>query len=201
MNAYVKSVVENNEVIKFDRNYFYKKARYDTCDVLEAESLNIEEIENISDLEHKLYEYMKNQDIELLTSEQKYTTSLVNYGFYKAINLETYLLKKDKALERLFSLSHEIGHFLDAKFNHYNDDIGFNNCYEKNMETMELVAWSYAWKVLEALGCTYKYEFMALASECLDSYTENKTKTAYGLMNMDEIVKNYEEVTKKIYNK
>lgn len=201
MTAYVKSVLENKEIVTLEHDANYFGIHENVLDELEADLLSLEEIENVSNMEQKLYAYLKNQDVMLLSGNIEYTTALVNFPEYKAINLERYLLKREKSTERLFSLSHEIGHYLDMKFNHNGDAINFQSCYEVNCEVMELVAWAYGWKILEALGCTLKGKFDRLAFECLSSYTKSKQKALYSLMNIEEIVSDYENKIKKEYEK
>ena len=197
MTAYVKSVVENSEIVNPIIDSYYLELQGETLHELEATFLSIEDIENVSTIEHKLYAYINNQGLELLTSDLEYTTALINYPCYQAINLETNLLSEEKADERLFSLAHELGHYLDVKFNHNGNAMSFNEWYKDNTEIMELVAWAYGWKVLEALGCTKKSEFLFLAYNCLHTYTGSYQKVLFGLKNIDKIVSNYEEKVKQ----
>ena len=197
MTVYVKSVVENSEVVNPTIDSYYLELQGQTLYELEATFLNVEDIENVSDIESKLYAYIQNQGLELLTSDLEYTTALINYPCYQAINLETDLLSEEKSDERLFSLAHELGHYLDVKFNHKGSAISFNEWYRENVHIMELVAWAYGWKVLEALGCTKKSEFFVLAYKCLRTYTRSNKDALNGLKNMDKIVSNYEQKVKK----
>ena len=57
MTVYVKSVLENDEVVKLNHDNFYNIVHCDVCEELEADTLSLEEIENISNIEHKLYAY------------------------------------------------------------------------------------------------------------------------------------------------
>lgn len=196
-NKAVKSVLENNELIELVKDDYYFELQENVFMEIEATFLDIEEIGNVSTMEHKIYAYLKKQGLELLKSEMKYTTALVNYPCYKAINLETSLLRKENANERLFSLAHELGHYLDVKFNHSNDALCFNIYYNDNMRVMEAVAWAYGWKVLEALGCTLKDEYFKTACECLDTYIRNMDKTIKVLTHIDLVVEKYENMLKE----
>lgn len=193
----INSVVENKEVVSIERDNDYKFNKFLLKSELNASDLSLCDIENISDIEMKLYEYIENQGLELTSGNEEFTTSFISHPIYKGINIEGYLLKAEKSNERLFSLAHEIGHFLDLKFNHNNDADLFCMWYEENCIAMEVVAWKYGWKVLESLGCDLKIDYVSLAVDCLSSYTESTEKAINMLMKSNDIVKEYENKCKE----
>ena len=201
MNAYVNDVLNNTEKVELVKNGKYYATKNNVQNELMAKNANMKDIENLSDIEKVIFEYLEKQDIEILVSIPKYTTCLVNYPHYKAIALEQYLLQSENAIERVISLSHELGHYLDVKFNHMNDAERFNLVYNDsndNMITMELVAWIYGYKVLKALGFTEMKKFRELILECLSSYTRSMEKTVAIIKNSNEIVAEYEKECKKV---
>ena len=197
MTAYVKSVIENTEVVNVLKDVEYMEAREEIFYDLEADVLSLEEIENMSHIEHKIYAYMERQGLELIASDQKYSTALVNHPCYNAINIERHLLTKENANERVFSLAHELGHFLDVKFNQNGSAFAFGEWYRQYTKAAELIAWLYGWEVLEALGCTLKDEYFKTAKECLNTYVRNMKKVEVLFEKSDEIIVKYEERAKQ----
>ncbi len=201
MLAYVKDVVANDEVIKRTENVEYKQQRKNTYIHMNAMPLIEEYVENVLPVEQMLYNYAKNQGIDLLISEPKYSTALVNFPEYKAICIEKDLIGFDEAEERMVSLSHEIGHYLDVKFNHAGDAYRFNMVYNddtSNCITMELVAWIYGRNILKALGYENDNFFIKQMLTCLGTYVGNKEKTVKIAKNWAQIVGDYEEECQKV---
>lgn len=203
MKAYVNDVLNNEEVVTLVKTNEYFKHQLGTRSYMNAQPLIVENMEGESQLlemEKKLYSYLKNQDVELLISEPKYSTALVNYPDYKAICVELGLVEYDNCEERLCALSHELGHYLDVKFNHRGDAFRFNvvyNASEDNTNTMELVAWIYGFEVLKALGYKNTKFFVKQAVSCLSTYVGNVKKTGEMMKKSWDIVENYENECKK----
>lgn len=200
MAVKINSVIENKEIVDIEKTYEYEEAECETLDELNAIYITVNDIKGVSDIERALYQYLENQGVRLMTSNEMFSTALINYPDYKSICLESYLLRENNSLERLFSLLHEIGHYLDNKFNHHGDSNEFNVWYGRNFENMELAAWAYGWRLLVALGGEHlKCQFMAEALKCLSTYTKSQKKALVGLQNMDTIVSHYENVCVKYY--
>ena len=202
MEAYVNEVLNNKKVVTLEKTKNYYLAKHQVSNELGASELDINGIENVSKMEETIYNYLKMQDIELLVSVDKYTTCLVNMPHYKAISLEYHYLDSENDTKRLIALSHELGHYLDVKFNHKNDAERFNIVYnhdEKNMQIMELVAWLYGWNVLVELGFEDKQTFLCEMAECLTSYTGNLNKTKDMMKKANLIVKQYESEMAKMW--
>lgn len=204
MEAYVKEVLVNEESVSLAKTSDYVNHQKGTRIYMNAQPLPVDDMEGANDLlemESKIYAYLKKQDVELLASEPKYSTALVNYPDYKAICIEMALLGENEAEERLCALSHELGHYLDVKFNHRGDAFRFNVVYNgssDNCVTMELVAWVYGLNVLKALGYTNTPFFVNQMLNCLSTYVGNMERTAKICKNAIEIVSDYEEECKKV---
>lgn len=201
MFAYVEDVINNNEVIKRTECEDYKRQRRNTYIHMNAMPLDEEYVEGVLAIEHRLYEYLRKQGIDLLISEPLYSTSLVNFEQYKAICIEKNLMDEGKAEERMVALSHEIGHYLDVKFNHVGDAFRFNVVYNEcksNTITMELVAWIYGRNILKAFGYENDEFFIKQMLFCLGTYVGDKEKTVEIVKNWKEIVSDYENECKKV---
>lgn len=194
MTVYTNTIIENTEVVTLKKSDGYYQIRQDVLSEVNAYPITVNDISNVSFAEMKLYEYMFKQGFELIASDEECTTAIVNDIEYKAICLEGYLLDSKHSAERLFSIAHELGHYLDSKFNHENE-IEFSNFYENNMIACEVVAWKYALDILKAIGLETSNilkPFKALAVNCLGSYTDDIKKAKYLIDHMEEITKVYE---------
>jgi len=201
MLAYVHEVLHSEEKVSRVKGIDYKNNQKNTYAYMNAMPLDVPNLDGLTDMEKKMYDYLKKQDIELLASEPKYSTALVNFPDYKAICIEFDLIDNDKAEERMVSLSHELGHYLDVKFNHAGDAFRFNMVYNSDNSqciTMELVAWIYGFQVLKALGYDNTDFFVKQMIACLGTYVGNKKKTVEIVKNWEEIVSDYEEECKKV---
>ena len=201
MLAYVEEVMKNEKVVNRVECEEYKRQRKNTYMHMNAIPLQTEYIKDVSEIENKLYAYLKKQGIDLLISEPKYSTALVNFEEYKAICIEDGLFHEGAGEERLVSLSHELGHYLDVKFNHADDAYRFNLVYNQdksNCITMELVAWIYGRNILKAFGYDNDKFFIEQMIFCLGTYVGNKEKTIKIIKNWREIVSDYEHECKKV---
>lgn len=201
MLAYVKDVMVNDEVVKRVECDEYKQQRKNTYIHMNAMPLSEEFIGNVLPIEQKIYDYLKKQGIDLLISEPKYSTALVNFPEYKAVCIEAGLTDEEHAEERMCALSHELGHYLDVKFNHAGDAFRFNLTYNENDSnciTMELVAWIYGRNILKAFGYENDQFFIKQMLTCLGTYVGNKERTVKIVKNWAQIVGDYEQECKKV---
>lgn len=202
MKAYVNEVLNNKTQVIRQKDNYYNKCKHNVCLELQAQTLDVDTIENLSPIEKAMFDYIKLQGIDTLVSLGKYTTCLVNMEKYKAISLEMTYMDDENATKRLIALSHELGHYLDVKFNHNDDAERFNIVYshdESNMQVMELVAWMYGWNVLTELGFEDKKTFLYEMADCLTSYTGNFEKTKNMMKEANEIVERYEKEMAKMW--
>ena len=198
--VYVNDVINNDEVIERVKNDEYKRQQKNTYSHLEAIPLDSVPFEATT-IELILHSYAKNQGLELLMSEPKYSTSLVNFDEYKAIAIEEGLFHEGKEEERLVSLAHELGHYLDVKFNHAGDAFRFNAVYHQdnwNTVRMELVAWIYGRNILKAFGYDNDNFFIKQMLFCLGTYVGNKEDTVKVIKNWKNVVSEYEQECKKV---
>lgn len=167
-----------------------------------SDNLDFSEIENISDAEQKVFEYAKKQDITFLTNIDDVSITMIENTI--AVTFSKRLLHGCNSLERLISISHEIGHFLDLKLYHNNDTNGFNTFYcskKSNMIESELIAWMNAEKMLKHFGFTDWEYFFKLMFECLTTYTDGDTNRSKELIKRRNIIdKIHSEYVKAFYD-
>lgn len=202
MLAYVKDVIENKNEDKMIHDKFYHMSKQTLTTSLYARTLDVSSIKNVSKEEKAIYDYLEKQDIELLITMLEGSTCLVNAPDYRGLAIEAMLLDEQNSEERLVSLAHELGHYLDVKFNHHNNAMYFNNMYSysnQHRNTMELVAWEYGWNVLEALGYKNKEYYLNVYTDCLNSYIHKIDVTKNAINNSSELVEKYEKLCKETY--
>ena len=156
--------------------------------------LDVDDLENVSEIEKKLYDYLNTQDITLMVTYSSSCGTCICQGLsYKTIIYSPVLLDEKHSLERVVSLAHEIGHYMDCKHNYNNNPIDFDAMYDKKINLMELVAWKYARDILNVLGFKEWDYFYTLLNSCLYTYVRNESQLYYSVDNMDELISQYEK--------
>lgn len=188
----VKDFFENAMVVNLKKDTEYYHMQELIIDELQAVELQYESIIK-DEKELKMVKFLEKLGYEILTSELEYSTCVCNNISYKALCIEKYLLTDEKSLERAYSIAHEIGHVIDCK-NNFENEVEFQDYYEKHMNSMETVAWAYATKLLKILGYDVKTdEYIELMIECLTSYFGNAEQVIYALKNINKIVEMHEK--------
>lgn len=145
--------------------------------------IDFSEIKNVSEIEQKIFNYIENQNIILLVSIDEIYISMLKDAI--SITIAEKLLDDCNSLERLVSISHEIGHYIDMKLYHDNDTEKFNMFYgykESHMIESELIAWVNAEKMLKQFGFTEWEYFFKLMYECLTTYTNGDSERSKELI-------------------
>lgn len=128
----------------------------------------------VSEIEQKLYDYLKAEFIMVGKSKKLKCEGFVSSSDgFSAIVFPIDAEDEEYQLERLIALSHEIGHYLDFKFNYDFNVLLFdsNNNRDKKLKK-ELLAWNYAYDILSALGFNQWIEFIDKMKISLMTYFE-----------------------------
>lgn len=116
----------------------------------------------VSEIEQKLYEYLKAERVMVGKSIKMHCEAFIaSENGYLTIIFPIGAEDEEYQLERLIALAHEIGHYLDFKFNYEFNINLFDTRNDRSRKLKkELLAWTYAYDILNALGFSYWDDFM-----------------------------------------
>lgn len=120
----------------------------------QAVEVSKEEIEGLSEVEEKLYKFMEKEKMVLLKSN-----FIGTEAFFSTENNFLGIVARNKVFDEEFSeyrevaFAHELGHYLDFKWNFEFNSNKFIEERNKNTEILsEITAWVYAKDILEETG-------------------------------------------------
>lgn len=140
---------------------------------------------NQSSVESELLKFCERENI--LVYKIAFNEGLINYGRnrpFAVIGIGLSAFGMNERWKSEVILAHEIGHFLDYKLN-------FNFSGDKMAEygslRMELVAWDFAFRLLQYLGFDEWEKLMGYANFCLSGYFEKSFPEGF---DQEEAIKN-----------
>lgn len=134
--------------------------------------------QNVCEIEQKLYDYLEGEKVIVGVSLRVPCEAFItSYKGCTAIVMPTDAEYRKDQVDRLVALAHEIGHYIDFKFNH---DFGCESYDSKDdharILSKEVIAWTYAYDILEALGFDKWDEFLFKMKDALLSYFKDERK-------------------------
>lgn len=156
---------------------------------------------DMTDIERTLRKYIKSEGMKIYVSGNEESEMFVNASCgYCAI----FLVNKDiheTSDFRICALTHELGHYLDYKYNFNYDSDAFNKFNETPHDSLETetVAWAYAKDILEVLGYTNWDYFYDTAITALSTYALGLSHIAKRyLINMQQFKESRRNLSYKI---
>lgn len=128
--------------------------------------------EHISDLEKKMIDYLKAEKV-LVGMSGQFPCEVAVFGYEGciAVVVPTEALHDEDRTERICALAHELGHYLNFKFDYDFDILKFESYkHEEKKKEKEVIAWKYAYVILKALGFTDWERFLAEMKRALMTY-------------------------------
>ena len=199
MKEIADDVIDGGGNVIDNKNFTFGK-RFDSARIYDSynlSKLNIESLHNVSDIEQKIYHYLKNEGVELYVCPSDDSEAFVcTKQGYKAI----FLCPKDiedKNETRIISLAHEVGHYLDLKFNFNFDASQFTiaSMNGKELIKTETIAWENARTILKEMGFNNWDSFEKELFVSLTTYTESLRDT------LNNVTNSYELILERIYRK
>lgn len=171
---HVEDILSGGGVIVNDikDSFEHEMERNAILEWIEAREVTKEEFLNKSEIEEKLYDFIEQEGINLLSSDRTRCEMFfsTNHG-YSGIVFKRKTLQSEDSTSRLIALSHELGHYLDFKWNFQFNSHDFVKASKEGKELFsEITAWVYAEEILESLGFKEWMEFEETKFSSLMTY-------------------------------
>lgn len=183
-----------------NKNCKPRDKRVGTFEVKFAEALAVDDLKlryvapskfkDMTDIEMEMRKYIKREGMKLMISDCGDSEMFVNTASGYSVIV---LMEKDvhqNADDRICSLAHEIGHYIDYKHNFdFNSDLFEEFSTDSEEIITETVAWAYAKDMLKVLGYKNWEYFELIAIESLATYVYGHVSIAKELIEKFDKVK------------
>ena len=148
-------------------------------------------IEELTEAEKKAFEFLEKNEVDILIGKLASCPMFLNCGNgYHAVMIDRDSAKADNKAFREAALFHEIGHYLDYKYNFKGDFDLFHFDKQETDVPCEIAAWEYGEVLARECGFDNWEYFDELKIEALLSYTYNDMIALEGwLQKTDEIMR------------
>lgn len=142
--------------------------------VNEHQNPNYAEIMKIDAVEEQIYQFLENQNVDVLVSANVSCEAFCIAGNSYSCVFQTPKGIASGGLYRTTSIAHELGHYLDFKhnFNLSHAEFGEAN-KDYHLLEAETIAWKYAMDILTVAGFEEWDYFDDLLLESLETYTDD----------------------------
>lgn len=162
-NFHVEDISSGGGVIVNDieDSFEYEMEKEAVLEWLDAYEVSKEEFIGKDDIEEKLFDFIEKENIKLLISDKSRCEAFFSTGHgYSGIVLKSKMFEVEDNTMRLVTLAHELGHYMDFKWNFQFDSHSFVKASKEGKELFsEITAWVYAEEMLQYLGFDKWMEF------------------------------------------